>query len=150
MAFAEGKKDKKQPKAEPTPSAASSDKPGVVFKKSNAYQETYDAKTQGEPKLLKKVAEFLVTKSANPMQSYGSSDKPFVSTGILKNAVPGETMIHAHLDKDNSMIYSITGRNPTVIKLYGIFNHAELGTGNTRNDRKLHSIAARLNNMRFD
>ena len=84
------------------------------------------------------------------MQAYGNNDRPFVSTGVLKNAVPGETMVHAHLDRDSSMVYSINGRNPTVIKLYGIFNHSELGTGDPSNIRKQQAMAARLGNMRFD
>lgn len=150
MTFAEGKKDKKQPKADVTTSAAGSDKPGVVFKRSNVYQTTYNIKTQAEPKVLQKVVEFLVTKTANPMQAYGRNDKPFLAAGHLKTAVPGETLLHAHLDRDNSMVYSINGRNPTVIKLYGIFNHAELGTGDPANIRKQQAMGDRLRNMRFD
>ena len=147
MTFSEGKKDKKQPKADDKPSAG---RPGVEFKRSNVYQAVYDAKVQAEPKLVQKVAEFTVTKMANPMQAYGRNDKPFLAAGHLKTAVPGETLLHAHLDRDNSMVYSINGRNPTVIKLYGIFNHAELGTGDPANIRKQQAMGDRLRNMRFD
>ena len=147
MTFAEGKKDRKQPKADDKPSAGV---PGVEFKKSNAYQETYNEKIQGDARLAQKVAEFTVTKLANPMQPYGRNDKPFVGTGPLKHAVPGESLLHAHLDRDNSIVYTMSGRNPTTIKLYGIFDHSELGTGDPGNIRKQQAMANRLRNMRFD
>ena len=124
--------------------------PIAVFRTCNLFRQTLADKILGEPRIVTKFEDFIKIKKQNPMQPYGNNDRSFVAAGVLKSAVPGETLIHAHLDRDNSVVYSLSGRNPTVIKLYGIFNHAELGTGTPGNFRKQKSMSVQFANQRFD
>lgn len=88
-------------------------------------------------------------KSGNPLQPYGARDKPFIPNGQLRNAVPNETLVHAHLSHDLNLVYSMTGRNPIIYKLYGFFTHDDLGTGqpaNIKRQRQQGSVFANQNN----
>jgi len=135
---------KKQP-----PSVAPSG-PKAVFRTCDLFRQSLADKILGEPRVLPKFEEFIKTKTLDPMKTFGSNDRPFIRDGFLKDAVPGETLLHAHLDRDNSVVYSLSGRNPTVIKLYGVLNHADLGTGNPANIKKQRSIAVQFSNQKFD
>ena len=135
-------------KKQPPPAAPSG--PTAVFRTCNLFRQSLADKILGEPRIVTKFEEFIKTKTQNPMQAFGANDRPFIGAGFLKDAVPGETLIHAHLDRDNSVVYSLSGRNPTVIKLYGIFNHADLGTGNPANIKKQRSMSIQFSNQKFD
>jgi hypothetical protein len=50
----------------------------------------------------------------------------------------------AHLSSDMSIVYELSGRNPTTIKLYGVFTHAQLGTGQPPNIKIQQNMAKRL------
>ena len=97
------------------------------------------------PELAIKFGEFINTKTANPMQQFGGSDTSFTSGGHLAQAIP--KLRHAHLNSDVSIVYKIHGNNPTFIDLYGLFSHAELGTGNPAKPKKQKNIATRLSNQ---
>jgi hypothetical protein len=68
-----------------------------------------------------------------------------VSAGPIAQAVP--KIRHVHITQDISLFYTIEGRNPTVIKLYGLFTHAESGTSNTAKIKQQKSFAQRLKNI---
>jgi len=87
---------------------------------------------------------FLSSKRTNPQQSYGNKDYPFTSAGQFAHEVPG--LMHAHLSQDLSIVYKVQGNE---IYLFGIFSHADLGTGNPPNIRKQTSMARRFANMTF-
>jgi len=123
----------------------------VIVKTSNLFNETLSKKVlSGNKKIADRIADFLKVKKENPMQAFGKDDTTFVSSDpVFKNAIPGETLIHAKLTSDISIVYSVSGRNPWVLKLYGIFSHDELGTGQPINKKRMKQAAARMANTLF-
>ena len=73
-----------------------------------------------------RLKEFIKFKQDNPTAAWGKSDTLFVSDGPFAQAVP--KLRHAHLNYDISVFYTIEGRDPTVLKIYGVFGHKESGT----------------------
>jgi len=94
-------------------------------------------------KLAQKIKDFRDFKSQNPIAAFGGSDSMFNGEGPIGKAL-GERAKHAHLTQDICIVYSISGRNPTVIKLYGLFRHKDIGTGDTPNIRKQQSAADKM------
>jgi len=108
------------------------------------FKETSEVKLRNSS-LKNKFESFLQTKKANPMQPFGSSDKPYISGAFYSKEVPG--IRHAHLTFDISVAYTISGSNPTVIKLYAMLTHDEGGTGQPPNIRKQKAMAKQLGNQ---
>lgn len=119
----------------------------VRFQMSPLFKQTYADKTKAVPGLASKVADFISVKTQSPIQTFGKSDTPLIATGPLGRAVPG--IRHAHLTQDLSLFYTIEGRNPTLIKLYGIFSHKESGTGNAAKKNLQSSLGQQLANQQF-
>lgn len=94
------------------------------------------------PLVLQKIEDFKRSKAAAPLAPFGSNDKSFSSEGIFKQYMP--KALKAHLTSDISIIYELSGRNPTTIKLYGVFTHADLGTGQPANKKIQKNMAKRL------
>lgn len=80
------------------------------------------ANFRGNENVIVALQQFLAFKRANPLQPFGSKDYPF--KGGLK------AYSHAGLNFDAQVVYTISGRDPHVIRLYGVFTHDQLGTGN--------------------
>lgn len=117
----------------------------VVFKKTVLFDETLAEQIRKSGvKLADRFTSFLDSKKQNPLQPFGSNDKPFIKEGPLGRAIPNETLLHAHLTRDVSVVYSLSGKDPRILKLYGIFTHSDLGTGTPGNVRKQQSMADRL------
>ena len=55
----------------------------------------------------------------------------------------------AHLTQDISVFYTIEGRNPTVIKLFGVFSHADSGTGTPSNIKRQQAVGKQMKNQVF-
>lgn len=81
---------------------------------------------------------FVMAKNANPTAKVGKDDKPFVDT------IPAN---HAKLTSDVSIVYTLTGNNPRELKLFGVFTHDDIGTGQPRNMRKQQSFATKMGNQ---
>jgi hypothetical protein len=86
---------------------------------------------------LDKVTEFSRAKSTNPLAAFGSSDTPFISGGPIGSAqinVGGKQiplkLRHAHLSRDVCVVYRVHG-SPTLVDLYGVFTHKDLGTSSS-------------------
>lgn len=123
--------------------AAPSNKTGTVeFIYGPMWEESLANAIKDSPNIIQKIKEFKDFKSKNPLQPFGSSDRGFSSTGIYKNYLP--KAFKCHLNLDISIIYELSGRNPTIIKLYGVFTHAEMGTGQPENPRVQKNMAKRL------
>jgi hypothetical protein len=56
---------------------------------------------------------------------------------------------YAHLNNDLVLFYEIEGRDPTVIKLYGVFSHDDIGIGQPGNIRKQKSLIQQLSHQRI-
>ena len=89
-----------------------------------------------EKKLLDRFIEF---KKNTPLERYGASDTHFIGTGPLAKAIP--KLRHAHLTQDTSVFYTLEGRDPIVLKIYGVFNHKESGTSTPPNVKKQKQLA---------
>lgn len=139
------------------PQQSAEEKPVMVVKTCPLFDETFLRAVQlrGDTfrESFKRFLEFKqqAAKSGNPLQPYGARDKPFIPNGQLRNAVPNETLVHAHLSHDLNLVYSMTGRNPIIYKLYGFFTHDDLGTGqpaNIKRQRQQGSVFANQNDWK--
>jgi mRNA-degrading endonuclease YafQ of YafQ-DinJ toxin-antitoxin module len=119
----------------------------VVFKRCPLYLETFSAKGVQYPVIGQKINDFIQFKTANPLQPYGATDKPFVGKGNFGTVI--SSLRHAHLTHDIMVVYTISGRNPTEFHLYGIFSHDELGIGQPANVKRQKAQAKRMNNQSF-
>lgn len=115
----------------------------TIIRKSSHYDDTLAE----YPQLIDKLGEFLRAKVGDFNTRFGASDKPFASGGNYNNAVPG--IKHAHLNSDVSVVYNIHGANPRFLDLYGLFSHADLGTGQPPNMKKQKSRAKAFSNEKF-
>lgn len=88
------------------------------------------------------IADFVKFKVQNPTSPYGNSDYAF-RHGKLKGYG------HAKLTRDLSIVYTLTGTQPKYLKLFGVFSHADLGTGTPPNLNKQKAVATRLGNQTF-
>lgn len=107
----------------------------------------FDKSVAAHPEIRNKLKDFFAFKQENPIQQFGGSDKPFVGKGAFAKKVPG--LMHAHLNRDLSVVYRVHSKNPTMIDLYGVFSHADLGTSNTANIKKQKSSAERFAQTSF-
>jgi hypothetical protein len=57
---------------------------------------------------------------------------------------------HAHLSHDISVFYTVSGSNPTLIKLYAIMTHDEAGIGQPINYKKQKGVAKKMANQVFE
>ena len=115
----------------------------VLFQTCSLWQETVQEKTQQRPVLADKIRDFLLAKEANPTQPFGSSDYAF--SHILGDL----GLRHAKVTPDWSLLYTVSGRNPTIIKLYGVFSHDELGTGQPANIKRQKNMKQQFSNQTF-
>lgn len=93
-----------------------------------------------------KAFELMRAKCANPSSSVNSKDTAFTANGPIGKL--GKGIMHVHLTRDLSLVYAVHSK-PSVIDLYGIFPHKELGTGDTPNIRKQQAMATKFNNQQF-
>jgi hypothetical protein len=119
----------------------------VQIKYSKFATNTIQDKTKN-PVVAKKFQTFLEFKSSNPSLPFGSSDTPFIKTGPIGTKNPG--IRHAHLTQNISVVYRISGFNPSTLEIYGLFSHRDLGTSNTANSRIQQSIAGVFSKQQFN
>jgi len=118
----------------------------VIFRYGDLFNSSLASAAASNPSVRDKLKDFLKTKADNPIQSYGANDKPMVSGTPFDTILPKARK--AHLTHNFSIIYEVSGRNPTYIVLDGIFGHDELGFGNPPNPKKSKNVATRLRNAR--
>lgn len=97
------------------------------------------AKYKGNAAVQSAMADFIEFKRANPLFPFGAKDRPFKHD-------PLKGIYHAGLTFDVSVLYTISGNNPNIITLYGIFSHDELGTGTPRNPNRQKNVHKRITN----
>lgn len=85
----------------------------------------------------------MTAKTANPLQPFGGKDYPFIKAGFL------DGFKHAGMTQDVSLIYSMSGRDPTIFYCYGFFTHAESGTGNDASIKRQKNLSTRLQGQKF-
>jgi len=117
--------------------------PDVKFRTCPLWDQSVSEKARENPGLGQKIVEFQKAKTANKLAPFGSKDVPF-KHGDLKG------FNHTHLTHDLSLIYAMHSSNPTLIDLYGIFSHDELGTGQPINIKRQTSISKKFRNQSFN
>jgi hypothetical protein len=119
----------------------------VKFQTGPLFDQTWRSRSENNASLKNKLSQFVQVKSQEPTASFGSSDKPFKSGGFFTNAIP--KLRHAHLTHDLSLVYALEGGADPVIRLYGVFSHDDLGTGNPPNKNRQRSMASQLAGQTF-
>jgi len=122
--------------------ASSNPTNNVILDYGSMWEPSLAVAIKDTPNILQKISEFVKTKLDNPMAPFGTNDRPFLNDGIYKKHVP--KALKAHLNRDISIVYELSGRNPTVIKMYGVFTHAALGTGQPPKINTQRSMAKAL------
>lgn len=117
--------------------------PAVQFRTCTMFRDSLAAHKELFPKL----EEFRKTKAQNPIAKFGGRDYPFTGAGVFASEVPG--LAHAHLTQDISVVYRVHSKNPTLVDIYGLYSHAELGTGQPANIKKQKSMGRRFANQEF-
>ena len=120
----------------------------VEFQWCKLFKDTFSDKAKTNPDLISTFDEFRKVKEQNPNQQFGSSDTSFNSNFALGQSV--SKLRHAHLARDLSVCYTVTGKDPTVIKLYGVFKHDELGIGQPMNIKRQKNIGTTMSNQDFE
>jgi len=118
--------------------------PAVVFSEGPLWMESVVSARKDTINILQKIKEFMDYKSQNPLALFGGKDTPLagVSGSPYSKYLPKARK--AHLTPDISIIYELSGKNPTTIKLLGVFTHADLGTGMPANKKRSEQMAKRL------
>lgn len=119
----------------------------TVVKTSTVFQDYLRDAIGRRPALASRFSDFMRFKTREPLKAFNTTDRPFVSGGPLKDAVPGETMQHVHLAGDVILIYSLRGRDPRELKLYALASHDDLGVGQPANIKRQRQWARRLGNV---
>lgn len=115
---------------------------GAQFLKSKLFDRTVEGRKAMMTNIEEKIAEFIATKTADPMQQFGSKDKPFGGDGPIGKAFP--KMRYANMNSDIRLFYTMEGKNPTIFKLYGVFSHDDIGLGQPGNIKRQASFIQRL------
>jgi hypothetical protein len=119
----------------------------VRFLASDLFRQTFADKMRSIPGLEEKFQEFQSAKAQNPGAPFGGSDHPMISRGPLGKEIP--KLRHAHLTRDLSVYYTVSGRDPVEVKLYGIFAHNESGTGTPANIKRQKNLARVMSRQSF-
>lgn len=112
------------------------------------FRDTFSEKARSYPELRKLLDDFIDTKRQDPTKPFGSRDVAFQNSGNFTGKVP--KLRHAHLMHDMNLCYTISGKNPAILKLYGLFKHDELGTGQPSNHRRQQNVATAMANQTFE
>ena len=108
--------------------------------------DLYVESVKAHPEAAQGIAKFMAAKTADPNVSYGKSDTHFVSEGPIGRL--GLKIKHAHVSQDLSVVYRVHSK-PTLVDIYGVFSHKELGTGNAPNVKIQKSMAKKFSNQEF-
>jgi hypothetical protein len=124
--------------------------PNLVVAESPLFRETAAKYAKPGSTVLARYIEFIRTKKENPIALFGSprTDKKNPDGTPMSQEVPG--IRHAHLTHDVSVFYTISGANPSVLRVYAMLSHDEAGTGQPTNYKVQKSMGKRMANQQFN
>lgn len=96
---------------------------------------------RGDAQVIQAIQAFIAHKRNDPTAPFGSKDYPFRGASL-------KGYLHAGLTFDAQMVYTISGRDPHVIRLYGVFTHDDLGTGNPAQMKRQQKAGQTFDNTR--
>ena len=119
------------------------------------FERTLNKFSNQKDRLKRGVKEFLAWKNKNPANGfipnvypgYGNSDKKFKPKGFFGSHLPG--VAHAHLTHDISIVY-LVDRETSTIRVFGLYSHDDIGTGQPEDLNRQEQAAKRWASMRFD
>jgi hypothetical protein len=117
--------------------------------------KTLDRFSDQKDRLKKQLGAFIQWKNQYPVNGsipgrapgFGNNDKKFISGGNFDNRMPN--IAHAHLTHNLSIVYYVD-RETNTLRLYGVYSHDDIGTGNPPNINRQQQMATRWTNMKFD
>lgn len=119
----------------------------VEFQWCKLFKDTFTEKARANPGLPAIFNEFIQAKTQEPTKPFGAKDSLFGGKGPL-TGIP--KLRHTHLMHDLNLCYTILGKDPTVIKLYGVFKHDELGSGQPNNISRQKGAITTMANQTFE
>lgn len=96
---------------------------------------------RGDAQVIAALQQFIAHKRADPTSPFGGKDYPFRGASL-------KGYMHAGLTFDAQVVYTISGRDPHAIKLYGVFTHDDLGTGNPVQMKRQQKAGQTFDNVR--
>ena len=119
------------------------------------FRSTLDKFSSQKDTLKKELIKFINFKNQHPFNGslpgkipgFGDSDKKFRSGGRFDQQLPN--LSHAHLTHNLSVVYFLD-RETQTLRLYGVYSHDDLGTGNPPNTNRQIQMGKRFANMKFD
>lgn len=115
--------------------------PQVLFLFCDLFKETLNKHIK-DPGVESTYKSFLEFKSENPLSKFGNSDYPFTHG-------PLSGKLHSKLTRDISILYTMSGTDTKIFKLYGIFTHDESGTGTPSSLNRQKGLSAKMSNQNF-
>jgi mRNA-degrading endonuclease YafQ of YafQ-DinJ toxin-antitoxin module len=100
------------------------------------------------PKIKDRLKNFIEFKKQSPTSPFNKSDGTL--SGISVSQYHGMGLRHTHLTHDLSLVYSIEGKDPIKIKLFGVFSHDQLGTGQPPRTNVQSRMATKFAGQPFD
>lgn len=119
----------------------------VVYEICPLFVESVTAAKARFPNIVEMVKDFRQFKSANPLAPYGYKDLSLSPDGSFNVEVP--KIRHAALASDLRIWYTISGKNPNIIRLYGVFSHADSGTGDPPARNVQRKLAKKMAKQQF-
>lgn len=96
---------------------------------------------RGDAQVIAAIQAFVAAKRNDPTAPFGSKDYPFRGASL-------KGYLHAGLTFDAQIVYTISGRDPHTIRLYGVFTHDDLGTGNPAQMKRQQKAGQTFDNTR--
>ena len=134
---------KKHKAAEPSTPATK----GLIIKRSKLFQEHLKTHEQNTPGVGEGFKKFIADKMTTPTAPSGSKDYALGKEGQF-GKVPG--LKHAGLTNDVSVFYTLSGKDPHTVHLYGIMSHDEAGIGQPANINRQKNAAKKFAGQIFE
>ena len=108
------------------------------------FKETFG----NHPETLTKIVDFMRLKKENPLAAFGSNDTQINKDSPLSLHI--SKLKHCNLSGDLRLFYTISGKDPTIFKLYAVLTHDESGTGQPSNIKRQKNISKQMSNQAFE
>jgi hypothetical protein len=111
------------------------------------FNDSLEKNLEKHPDLEQMVQDFLNEKAKNPLGQYGNKDTHMGDTGKW-GLVP--KIKHTALAHDMRLFYTLEGKGPRILRLYGVHSHDESGTGNPKNMNRQDKLAKKMSKQKFE
>ena len=120
----------------------------VKFETCPLFDESVIAAAKKDSNIIQLIKDFKNFKSKDPLAQYSDKDQCLAPNTAFTIEVP--KIRKARLKHDSSIYYTLSGKDPHVIKLYGVFSHDDAGIGQPQNIKKQKTLANRMARQHFN